>query len=512
MVTDYTQPVAGMTYPISKEPVHTLYAIFDGSKDAAEATQGNANANQNDFLDTLYVGKSTDGGLTWTDSTIYSTPAGSTKELDLIFPVIGLDSAGNLYAAWTDGNLIQYAVSSNHGTTWSSPYTVNPGETGAQKTNGTADLFPWIAGGGNGRLDLVWYHGEGGDTTGYRNVGVYNTTSPMDSTRWAVAFTQLSGATATSGLAGAGTPTPTVVSRDLAVTPVIHYGNVCNNGTTCGITDAGDRTLLDFFQVAIDSHGRANIAYASDAAAHGTSTTTYTRQNCGTSVLDGSALACPAVVPLPGLVCTGDGVITDPAGDATGLALVGSSPAPSEDSLDVLKAFPTYDPATRAITFRVQVKNLGTTPDQDFRYYFSYRGTPYYLFLTRTASGMTYALDSSGATGGTVIAGGLTGAFDVAHNEARVVLPLATFNTAAKPAVPLAAGGLLTGFQVLAQRDTGAATLTADTADGACPFVVGAAAAGADPVVPEVPAAAVLPVLGLLVLGAGYGLRRRRLS
>ena len=60
--------------------------------------------------------------------------------------------------------------------------------TGANKPDpGKSDLFPWIAAGANGLLDVVWYHGEGGakgSNLAYRDPGDKNT-------KWTVAFAQL---------------------------------------------------------------------------------------------------------------------------------------------------------------------------------------------------------------------------------------------------------------------------------------------------------------------------------
>jgi len=509
IVTDYSSPVAGKKYPISGEQVHTLYATFAGVRDAADFLASENDSNY-DHLNTIYVARSDDGGLTWTDTTAFSTAPTERRELDLIFPVIAVDKAGNLYDAWTDGNLIQYVASTDHGKTWSKPYTVNPGEAGAQKTDGTADLFPWLAAGSDGNLDVVWYHGQGGDTTGYRNVGNADATKgPV--TQWTVAFAQLTNATHADPLGG--TAAPTVATKSLAVTPVMHKGNVCNNGTTCGITDTGDRTLLDFFQVAIDNAGRANIAYANDTAQPGTSEIYYTRQNSGQSLIDGSAVPTATIAPLPGPVCDAAATITDPAGDATGAAVVDSTPAPSDDTLDVLSAH--LSEAAGALVFHVNVKNLSATPEgADFRYYFTYGNTSYFLFLDRSTAGVTsFSLKRyDGTTAGTTtLKSGLVGAFDNAANEARVALPLDVFNATAKPATPLANGKQLTGFQVLAQRDTGLATLTADTANGACPYTVGSAAAagGADATLPEVPYAGLLP-LGAVAVAAAFLTRRRR--
>jgi hypothetical protein len=470
VVTDYSRPIAGQTYPISGQPVHRLWATFAGSRDAADAAAAQAGAAPTgpsfDHLDTIYVAHSDDGGQTWTDITSYSTAPTETRELDLIFPVLSVDKAGNLYSAWTDGNLVQYVTSRDGGTTWSKPYTLTSGEAGAAKTNGTANLFPWIEAGGDGRLDVVWYHGEGGDTTGYRSVGDSHTT-------WTVAFAQLSNAA--SG--GTGTPTPTVEQKSLAVSPVLHTGNVCNNGTTCGITDSGDRTLLDFFQVAVDGQGRANIVYADDQGSAGTAHVEYIRQNSGLSLINGSAIR-PNTFATGGPTCTPDGTITDPAGDATGAAVVDSTPAPSQDDLDVLRGwFSTAgSSANETLTTHIKVTDLGTTGGEYFRFYFSYGTTSYLTTASRDASGATdYALEANGTTGATSLKT-ITGSFNPATNEVTATFSLADFNSTAKPTTPLASGASLGGLQVLGQRSEGAGpTLTADTATGACPYVVGTA-------------------------------------
>ena len=503
VVTDESRPVDGKKYPVSNEQVHTLWATFAGSRDAADAAQGTAGSGGWDHLDTIYVARSDDGGLTWTDTAAYATGADEKRELDLIFPVIAVDSTGNLFSAWTDGNLIQYVASTDGGKTWSKPYTVNPGEAGAKKTGGTADLFPWIAAGGPGRLDVVWYHGEGGDTTGYRNVGTADT-------KWTVAFAQLSDS---ANLDADGRVAPTVVDLDKAVTPIMHTGNVCNNGTTCGITDTGDRTLLDFFQVAIDGAGRANIAYASDEGSAGTAHVEYTRQNSGQSLIDGSAVT-PSVFGGTEATCTADGVITDPSGDATGAHFVDSTPTPSQNDLDVDRAWistAAADGATpETLTFHVHVKSLGATGSEYYRFYFSYGTTQYLTIASRTATGATsYSLSKNGTTGATSLKT-ITGSFDAAANQITTTFSLADFNGTAHPSTDLADGGTLGGLQVLAQRYTGALTLTSDTATGTCPYIVGAESV--TPTLPETPITWLLPIAGVLGVGGWLVVRRRHAS
>src|SRR5206468_5797583 len=109
---------------------------------------------------------------------------------------------------------------------------VNPDlPTGVTPSKTKANLFPWIAAGGDGKIDIVWYHGEGGDTSSYRDPGT-------EQTQWTVAYTQLFDAYRADKHTHA--LKPDVQDINLAVTPVIHTGDVCNNGTLCGITGPGD--------------------------------------------------------------------------------------------------------------------------------------------------------------------------------------------------------------------------------------------------------------------------------
>ncbi|MCA1720258.1 MAG: hypothetical protein LC779_03840 [Actinobacteria bacterium] len=280
----------------------------------------------------------------------------------------------------------------------------------------------------------------------------------------------------------AGVSAPTVAARDLAITPVMHTGNVCNNGTVCGITDDGDRTLLDFFQVAIDGQGRANIAYAADQGSAGTAHIEYVRQNSGLSLIDGSPVQANVFPDAGGTVCTPDGTVVDPAGDATGAALVDDTPTPSQNDLDVVRAFLTTGgtAAAPSITTHVKVKDLTTTGGQYFRFYFSYGTGEYLTTASRSVAGSTaYDLKANGTTGATELKP-ITGTFDPVKDEITTTFSAADFNSTAKPKDPLATGSSLGGLQVLAQRSAGVgATLTSDTATGLCPYLVGTAPAAA---------------------------------
>jgi hypothetical protein len=401
IVTDYAHPVTGAFYsaPVgSGEQIHPLYAIFAGTASAAETAMSQLPNATYDFLDTLYLATSRDGGRTWTDSTILSVLAASHRELDLVFPVIAIDSGGGLYAAYSDGFKISYVSSTSHGSRWTKPFQINADNRGVSPDKGRADLFPWLAGGAPGRIDVVWYHGQGGDTSAYRNPGTNDLTH--GTTVWTVAFAQLFNATATDAV---GAARPAVQANNEAITPVIHKGSVCNNGTVCGVTGPGDRTLLDFFQVAIDSAGRANIAYANDVSSPGTASTVYTRQNSGLSALTGQLLTphsySQPVVPT-GTSCPGPQVL-DPAGDAPGSTTNGTGEAniASDDILNARFTTPDITHLRVALT----LSNLSSIPapgtlSTQYVVHWTYGGKDFYAAADVGPAATTYTVGTS--TGG----------------------------------------------------------------------------------------------------------------
>ncbi len=364
IVTDRSQPVVGMKYA-NGDQVHALYAVFAGPSDPIDNAQAQEDQSYN-HVDTIYVGKSLDGGATWTDTKVFGALPATMRELNLLFPVITADTAGNLYAAWSDQLHVQYAVSRDHGKTWSKPYQVNP-DNAAGGDTGDADIFPWIAAGRNGTLDVVWYHSQGGARGSNRTHH-----DPGDAkTSWTVAFTQLTGATA----AAEQVPAPTVASQGLAVTPVIHKGDICNNGIGCEA--GGDRSLLDFFQISLDTAGRANVAYATDVTSPGTAIINYIRQSAATGAGLPAVPYSPPPLAASGTTCPGPQVV-DPVGDAPGSLLVGTTDS-NVDSLDV-KSVAFGTPSASALRILLTLKNLQALPPVGVT-----TGTSYFMKWTQAA-------------------------------------------------------------------------------------------------------------------------------
>jgi hypothetical protein len=206
------------------------------------------------FAKTVVVAVSTNGGLTFHDViAMDASKLPGEPILGNIFPWATFDRAGNLYVmaalGGTDANGnatngVYYAWSADKGTTWSPMIKVNKGAG--------AVVFPTMVGGKGGVVDFSWLESTQPDQ------GQNGT--------WTVHFAQ-------SRNAASAAPTFTEVAG-----PAVRNGGVCTLGILCN----GNRQLGDFFEVALDSFGYAQIAApATDAANH--VYTVYWRQDAGPS-------------------------------------------------------------------------------------------------------------------------------------------------------------------------------------------------------------------------------------
>lgn len=344
---------------------HKLYIPFVAPASAAEnaASQANDPSYGNEHVAYVAVGDpcpctagTAPGAIKWTNHVVYTAPTGD--DLDHIFPAVALDKTGNAYITWSDSHRVFLTHSTDDGRTWSTPEMLG---------NGHSDMFPWLAAGKKGAVDLVWYQAStdpnscaSGPTNDSQ--GVNNNCHDV----WDVEFWQTLDGLDTS---------PTW--RHGIAASSIHLGSLCDNGTTC----SGDRTLLDFFQVALDPLGAANIAFASDSATPGSASIIYTRQCAGLSATSRTAIKYPCAglgappPPPPPPVCSGTNAITDPAGDANNPSGAGGS----TDQVDITHVSFSNDATT--ITTTMQLVNLTTTPvaaTADTYYTVVWNGTKWY--------------------------------------------------------------------------------------------------------------------------------------
>jgi PA domain len=242
-----------------------LYQIFVGPDSVAD------NNNDPHFINTVYVGVASGvslaagATLSFTDHQIFTCGPGSKCPTGLglgnLFPALAVDDFGNVYAVWSDNTDIYYSYSTTHGTSWSSAIKVTQGTTQA----GMSNVFPWVAADANGHVAIAWY---GADAGGDSN------TQPS-TTKWNVFVAET-----VNG--HASTPAFTLSQ---ATDQPNHKGSI----STGGLTGSSDRTLADFFQIAIDpTNHLINIAFADNSSHAGTTAVTYfTRQRKATGGITG---------------------------------------------------------------------------------------------------------------------------------------------------------------------------------------------------------------------------------
>jgi hypothetical protein len=170
------------------------------------------------------------------------------------WPAIAIDSGDNVYVVWdtddrdpshltgcpdalgnpTPGplpNSIMAASSSDHGQTWQVYTVARPGNVRV--------LWPWVTAGDNGKLSVVWYQLDrvADPDCQPSNAFVYE----------AQVFGAQSGAPSIGITNASGRS--------------VHYGTICQGGTTC-VATGQDRRMGDFFTNAIDQRGCVIIATA----------------------------------------------------------------------------------------------------------------------------------------------------------------------------------------------------------------------------------------------------------
>jgi hypothetical protein len=231
-------------------------------------------------LHDYYLAQSTDGGMTYTDYTVFQADTSGSKAPNYanIFSTLGIDSAGNYYVVFAgtadDPNVatnpyhVYLVTSTDHGHTWSKPMKVDTDAAGTHTQ-------PHFVVTGPGQVDVVYYgtsvtgepNGYCGQTAqavigqampcnnGFAKFDQPNPSPPLlPPPPWNVYMAQSLNALSAN---------PTFTQVPLTSTP-IHYGEICTNGIVCV---SSDRSLLDFMSVQVDCKGHAHVAYAGNTIA-----------------------------------------------------------------------------------------------------------------------------------------------------------------------------------------------------------------------------------------------------
>ena len=162
----------------------------------------------------------------------------------MVFPWLGVDSAGNVMVVWVDGNdhNVYESVSTDGGTKWTDALKVN---TGDAKTN----EFPEVDGRGAGEFAITWYGNDSGASSDSMPAN-----DAADSAKYPwYGYVAL--------VSHADTLKPTVAQQRFTEHPM-HYGIVCNSGTTC----LSGRTLADYFDVGFDKQGAIRIVFDDESS------------------------------------------------------------------------------------------------------------------------------------------------------------------------------------------------------------------------------------------------------
>jgi hypothetical protein len=191
------------------------------------------------------------GISTWKRGDATTTPHEAVRVPGGVYahwPAITIDDAGGVYLVFdedprqpgTSGGCggdptpapsrIRLVYSPDLGAHWNAPITV--AAPAGQRT-----LWPWVAAGDPGKVNVVWYQ-----TNNLADLACQNA--------------DLRAMSAT--ILGADTNSPQIFTADAAGRPISKNGNICQSGTTC-VATGEDRRLGDFFTNAVDERGCAII-------------------------------------------------------------------------------------------------------------------------------------------------------------------------------------------------------------------------------------------------------------
>ena len=234
-----------------------IYAVWETS-DLNENAQG-CNYTQAEAFDHIFLSYSDDGGVTWTSRTVFNDPCApnppvpptdtsACQDVSEIFSSVAVDDAGNVYVAYIRRDISQpkpeydvYVATSGDGGNTFSSHKANL-DTGTH-------YFPWVAAGGNGGVDVVYY-----DTPSIEGVGALDKPAAAPaSAQWTVQMSQsVDGGTTWTQSNVSGRP--------------IYFGDICTTGIFCGLAPASfdwgnDRILFDDFGLAVGPDGGARVAW-----------------------------------------------------------------------------------------------------------------------------------------------------------------------------------------------------------------------------------------------------------
>jgi hypothetical protein len=270
-----------------------IYAAWIASDPESPATGCNVTMVQ--AFHNLFVAWSDDGGATWTPQLAYD--AGVGHDASTPFAAFTLDNQGNPYfsfavpaptdnpavcAAESSAGTVQadstcayhmwVVWSSDGGTTWDGGGGALPGTAATAyevdpSTKAQTDVFPAIAAGSPGEVDVAWLgtsETEPTDPLGKFDPGGCAGPGPANGNPTFYPPTCSWNLHAAQALNLTAPPASAVWATSAVTTTPMHVGDICNLGIFC-VDPTSNRNLLDFISETVDpTTGYAHIAYADD--------------------------------------------------------------------------------------------------------------------------------------------------------------------------------------------------------------------------------------------------------
>jgi hypothetical protein len=246
--------------------------------------------------------------------TVELQPAPPKGDPSTVFPWLGIDAAGNVMVVWIDGTdrNVYESVSKDQGATWTAPVQANAPPA-------TTNVFPEVTGGKAGTFAIAWY---GNESTKSSDDQPANTSADAGNYPW-YGYVAV--------VTHADTLKPDIAQQRFTKHPM-HYGLVCNGGTTC----TSGRTMADYFDVAFDRQGSIRLAFDDESSQYRQAHLMEVRQ------LRGAAPSSP---------------MADPAGDAQVPHYSASGPGSNQAQLDFTR-LALSQPADGVLRVQMSLANL----------------------------------------------------------------------------------------------------------------------------------------------------------
>ena len=192
----------------------------------------------------IWLARSTDGGATWSLTLAYQGPAGTDNAG--VFPLLAVDRGGNLHLVFTRVDATRHChifLTSTANPAAPSPTWLPAVQIDSGGGNTVTAVQPWVVAGSPGRVDVTWLGSAAA--------------SPDVASDWYVFFSQT-----TNALSGSPLFNEVQVTSNR-----VHNHSICFNGGGCASNgtphgEPGNRDMLEYYTMTLDSEGNANIAYS----------------------------------------------------------------------------------------------------------------------------------------------------------------------------------------------------------------------------------------------------------